>query len=948
MRRRRNQTRASQIAGGALSLFVLAAAIVGLPLVLYAAAGSPIPHAQPHWHQVVAALGRHDNGTLFLAVLRDLGWASWFCFTASTAVEAVCQVRGKAAPRLRGIGGVQHLSRTLVASVVVAFTAAGAGLPAALPAVAAVAATAPATHPQPGAVLLDFAQHPRPDQGAEITVPHGANLWDIAELHTGNPERWHQLWHLNRGRVMPSGARFTDPNIVEAGCRLRLPASWSPRHAAATNGTGRRDHHDASQARAPASPDLPAAAAPPGATGEAEAAGTPVAPQAASLTTVPRQAGSPAGLKDFAAGVLAGGMLAGGVALALRRRRHHQRQQRPPGRRIALPVSAPARRAEYDLGTAAAQPLPGVLRGALAALADGLRASGQHVPGIAGIHITAQCLEVLLTEPDPAAPAPFTVKPETQECCWVLDSVAWGALPSTNGTGRGDLLPGLVTMGTTPYGGHLLADLEALGVTTVGGPPQLADVFLTGAGLELATNPWAGAFDLLLAGFDGFDGDGRAQACATLDEAIGILADRAAGPAPEAVRDRRLHDPACPDWTLTLLVSRIPPDPSQMAQLLDTAAPNSGIAALVAGDITDPTGREAPASLDLREQPDGPATAVAVLHPLELLLTVPGPGDQHYEAITEIFQATAAPDVGPDDPPYNTTGLADGWAPQPEPPFGSGHDPGWAAAGDPLAAPAGAATAQAVTPGSEAGVCIAILGPFQITGTAAKSMQPKHRELVLALALAGQAGLANSKLRTYLGPDQDTPKSSDSLRQMITRTRRELGKTPDGEEYIRHIGEARYALAAPAWLDWDAFAGLAEAGHAAQDRGLLWEALALIRGEALDGVYYWWVEPSLPERIRAKIVDTACELATLELAHQDPAAAGRAARAGLDADRAAETLWRALMQAEHNAGNAAEVHQAWQDCRAALADVAPDIEPHERTTALYHQLTRRRAVPAHT
>src|SRR5262249_16646898 len=155
---------------------------------------------------------------------------------------------------------------------------------------------------------------------------------------------------------------------------------------------------------------------------------------------------------------------------------------------------------------------------------------------------------------------------------------------------------------------QLLIDLEAPGVTSVDGPgnlPGLADRFLVTAAAELATNPWAGAFDLILEGFpDLAAASTRAQACDTLDEAIALLEERPRNaPVPGAAGETRLRDATSPDWPLPLLVSRTAPASGQMARLLGAAAPASGIAALVPGDAAAPDGREALASLDLRSEP---------------------------------------------------------------------------------------------------------------------------------------------------------------------------------------------------------------------------------------------------------------------------------------------------------------------------------------------------------
>ena len=57
------------------------------------------------------------------------------------------------------------------------------------------------------------------------------------------------------------------------------------------------------------------------------------------------------------------------------------------------------------------------------------------------------------------------------------------------------------------------------------------------------------------------------------------------------------------------------------------------------------------------------------------------------------------------------------------------------------------------------------------------------------------------------------------------------------------------------------------------------------------------------------------------------------------AEASAEQLWRAVMRAEHAAGNLAGVTEAWRRCLDAIEDIAPGGEPHPDTAALYRQLT---------
>ena len=230
-----------------------------------------------------------------------------------------------------------------------------------------------------------------------------------------------------------------------------------------------------------------------------------------------------------------------------------------------------------------------------------------------------------------------------------------------------------------------------------------------------------------------------------------------------------------------------------------------------------------------------------------------------------------------------------------------------------------------------------MLGTFTVNGAPA-ALLPAQSQLVLALALNGSGGLSNQQLCYLLGADPDHPKPTDSLRQLIVRTRRQLGRAPDGREWIQHLGAGQYALHPDTRFDWAEFEASSERGLRAQDVRYLRDALGLIRGQPLTGCYHWWLDLAFSETVRAQIVDTAEMLAGLELAAGDPVAAARAARTGLAGDASAEQLWRALMRAEYAAGNLSGVREAWSRCLDAIADIAPDGEPHPDTVALYHQL----------
>jgi hypothetical protein len=82
------------------------------------------------------------------------------------------------------------------------------------------------------------------------------------------------------------------------------------------------------------------------------------------------------------------------------------------------------------------------------------------------------------------------------------------------------------------------------------------------------------------------------------------------------------------------------------------------------------------------------------------------------------------------------------------------------------------------------------------------------------VALDDEAGQSNEALHGMLGADEDQPKPPESLRQLITRSRRRLRLAPDSRECIIHLGNGHYVLHPAATLDWHAFRNLAAAGAA--------------------------------------------------------------------------------------------------------------------------------------
>ncbi len=388
----------------------------------------------------------------------------------------------------------------------------------------------------------------------------------------------------------------------------------------------------------------------------------------------------PGGTRLPDAAVFVTGALAGAVLASLGRLRRRQRQYRRRGRRIALPADPEVLAAEQRLRAVAHAVPVETLRDALACLESGILGAGQELPDIVGLHVTPDVLEVLLATPAAdGPPAPYSISPGRQGMCWQLDLPAIVTVPASSAAadGRGlaglacHLLPGLITAGATEAG-YLLLDLESAQVMGCDGPSALVDQVVATMATELATGQWSGWYDLVLVGCDELEVLGRAEHCATVDEALDRLqarcaavAYRVAERAPSDVRELRLAEPDNEDWGLAILVSRVEPSPEQLTRVLELAEDGpGGFAALVAGDPETADGRMAPTVLQLAPDPQVSEGIVANVIPLQITVRPRALSASDYDAISSLLAVAAdLDDVSADDEPYVAYG-APPWIPQ--------------------------------------------------------------------------------------------------------------------------------------------------------------------------------------------------------------------------------------------------------------------------------------------
>ncbi|GAA4617259.1 hypothetical protein GCM10023195_76980 [Actinoallomurus liliacearum] len=241
------RSRATEIMRGLGALAVLLFLLAGLPAALVAVGGSPIPHAVPSWTRITATLAQPDTGnTLFLAVVKGIGWIAWLLFMTATLTETIAYLRGCPTRRLpRPIRPMQHLARDLIATIALIVstgaplassttaslthqTAVAANKPtAASAAVTAEIATTPSNGLH-GRVRLAAHETPatEPRRWKTRVITRGDTLWAIARHEYGSGIKYLRIFNASKHLTQPHGLpRLSDPDRIYPGQRIKVPAS---------------------------------------------------------------------------------------------------------------------------------------------------------------------------------------------------------------------------------------------------------------------------------------------------------------------------------------------------------------------------------------------------------------------------------------------------------------------------------------------------------------------------------------------------------------------------------------------------------------------------------------------------------------------------------------------------------------------------------------------------
>ena len=803
-----------------------------------------------------------------------------------------------------------------------------------------------------------------------VRVQRGDTLSSLAAKHLGDPGRWREIMEANQGRSQADGGRLTDPDVLRPGWVLRMPDLGENRLARndSLNGSGENKHllralHKERSATAESTPRLHH---PDSGQSRAE---TRVGPDPAMHTSETDEVGSeesPVVDDDGASAPLwvAGGvasLLAAGLVGLVTRHRMLQTRRRQFGERIAMP-DAPAAAVEEELRQGEDPLGVRVVDFVFRLLAERCQTAELAIPRVQLVRLTAGAVEMYLAE-DVAIPSPF--EPTQSPSLWQIPRDALSDMEQTWESLRARVpapYPTLVTLGVDAEGGHVLANLEELGMVGVTGDVIAGREVLSAITLELAMSGWADDLLITVVGMEEHlvDLDTGRIVHRSIDSAIDTLEARARwargqlveADMPSAMQARVDEWDDGREWNPEIVIVAGEVDTAKWERLAQVVEELPRVAVAVVAQTAD----QAQWLVELGTNGDD---AEALLHPVGVQIAPQRVTADVYAELVALVETTRQPSQSSgnsgldeqepvtvssrDDPSTAAEAHGSNVARRPAHDDDGGenaNDPGEESAGrasvDPIDEPAGEDLGTLRSPS------VLVLGPLDVAnagGPMPASRRNKALEIVAYLAL--RPGLGVEAFVDAVWPGRDPAKDQSSARRnRVREVRKWLDTDPDGRHYLPQFRRGSSYELHPAvrtdWDDWCEFVGDDIAGASTM---ALESALRLVRGRPFEGVKTGtcaWAQPIITEML-AQIEDVADELGRRMLAAGRWAEAEQAASIGLLCEPISERLYRIQIRSAYASGNIEHAREAIARMLTLFDHLEVDIDDEE-TALLVRQI----------
>lgn len=801
------------------------------------------------------------------------------------------------------------------------------------------------------------------------TVGPDDSLYDIAETHLGDGDRYMEIFDDNQGITQANGARLTDPNLIVNGTQLTITLDTpQPPTVAATPAAPQAAEPEATSTPDGSTPakdtvdHTPPADHTPRPTQSPPDPATPRSAQAdprraAAEPVITDNIDQDDNLVGVRASFGVGALAASGVVGLIASRRFFQRRQRARGAQLAMPEGAAAA-VEFELRAVQNRLAIEEVDLALRGLAQHCRDTNTALPEIRVARLTGTTFEIYTQEPE-QLPAPwigtasgmlwsYHSDDDTQ-----LDRDALAEIPAP--------YPSLVCLGQDLEDAHILADLEAVGSINVDGDPADAEEILAAMAIELATSSWADDLTVTIVGafpeMEDVLKTGRIRYLPTVGRLFDDLQRRAQSDrlamqlddAPD-LHHARVTAVAPSTWfpEVVMLTQPLTPTQQHQLELLLTELPRVAIASVAIGATAGEW------TINLRDQNN------VILEPLGLALIPQRITTEGYRRVLEVVDVAnhaqpihneTSPDIidtllddatdwlhhhtnddTPDDQPTATEPVLVELDHLTE----TGHTNPVEVASSPQAL---AAEQDAPVMGPVAGTpYLKVLGTVELEG-ADGVVEPNRAarltEYLAYLALTEDTITARS-IDDAIWPNRKKENNSTTRDPATSRLRKWLGTMEDGQLRL----DVNTFQLTGVDCDWHQFEAATRAPLTKISTEQLAAAISLVRGTpfksaAVRNLYYAWAEP-IQQKMISRIVDVCYELALRQLVDEEWLACEHTLATGIDIEPGDEQLWRMRILAAYARHNRGAVNEATSRLFAQLEGF--DCPPEPETTDFLRRL----------